>query len=58
MLISQGRVENVEELALDFGCKVQTLLSSYLGVPLGTLFVFAVVWNVVEERFYGKLDMW
>lgn len=32
-LILMGRVEIVEELALEFGCKVEALLSSYLGLP-------------------------
>ncbi|RVW25019.1 hypothetical protein CK203_114199 [Vitis vinifera] len=31
----QGKVENVEEVALEFGCKVSRLPSSYLGLPWG-----------------------
>ena len=30
-----GRVENLEALALKFGCKVGRLLTTYLGLPLG-----------------------
>ena len=37
-LIPMKRMENVEELAQEFGCKVTTLLSSYLGLPLGACF--------------------
>ena len=37
-IIVVGRVENVEELALEFGCKVSQLPSSYLGLPLGARF--------------------
>ena len=32
-----GRIENAEVLALELGCKVGTLPSSYLGLPLGAL---------------------
>ena len=37
-LISMGRVENVEELTLEFGCKLSALPSSYLGLPLDAHF--------------------
>ena len=30
-----GKVENLEDLALEFGCKVGRLPISYLGLPLG-----------------------
>ena len=33
-----GRVENCEHLALELGCKVGGLPSSYLGLPLVALF--------------------
>ena len=32
-----GRVENIEDLTLELGCKVGALPSSYLGLPLGLL---------------------
>ena len=34
-LIPVRRVENIDDLALDFGCRVGSLLSTYLGLPLG-----------------------
>ncbi|RVX13412.1 hypothetical protein CK203_020908 [Vitis vinifera] len=37
-LIPIERVENLEELALEFGCKVGALPSSYMGFPLGGFF--------------------
>ena len=37
-LISMGRVENVEELTLEFSCKLSALPSSYLGLPLDAHF--------------------
>ena len=56
-LILVGRMENVEELALKFGCKVGALPSSYLGVPLGAPFKSMVVWDGIEERSCKKLVM-
>ena len=51
------RVENLEKLALEFGCKVGALPSSYLGVPLGAPFKSMVVWDGIEERSCKKLVM-
>ncbi|RVW26739.1 LINE-1 retrotransposable element ORF2 protein [Vitis vinifera] len=42
-IIAVGKAENVEELALEFGCKVSKLSSSYLGLPLGAHFKEVVV---------------
>ena len=57
-LISVGRVENIDDLALDFGCRVGSLPSTYLGLPLGALFKSVTVWDGVEERFHRRLAMW
>ena len=35
-----GRVENVEDLPLKLGCKVGSLLFTYLGMLLGAPFKF------------------
>ena len=37
-LILVGNVDNVEELASELGCKVGSLPSLYLGMPLGAPF--------------------
>ena len=57
-LISVGRVENVEELADEFGYKVGRLPSTYLGMPLGAPFKFVATWDGIEERFRKRLTMW
>ncbi|RVW48793.1 hypothetical protein CK203_076067 [Vitis vinifera] len=57
-LILVGRVENVEELADEFGYKVGKLPSTYLGMPLGAPFKFAATWDGIEERFRKRLVMW
>ena len=57
-LILVGRVENVEELAEEFGYKVGKLPSTYLGMPLGAPFKSVAAWNGIEERFHKRLAMW
>ena len=57
-LIPVGRVENVEELADEFGYKVGNFPSTYLGMPLGVPFKFVGVWDGIEERFRKRLAMW
>lgn len=37
------RVDNIDGLALELGCKVGILRSSYLGFPLGAFLKFVVV---------------
>ena len=36
-IVLVGVVQGVEELAVDFGCKVSLLPMNYLGLPLGSL---------------------
>ena len=50
-----GRVENIDDLASKFGCKVGSLPSTYLGLPLGAPFKSMVAWDGVEERFHKKV---
>ncbi|KAJ9697657.1 hypothetical protein PVL29_006996 [Vitis rotundifolia] len=57
-LIPIGKVENIEDLALEFGCRVGSLPSTYLGLPLGAPFKLVSVWDGVEERFRKRLAMW
>ena len=57
-IISMGRVENVEDLTLKFGCKVSTLPSSYFGFPLGARFKEVAVWDGVEEMMRKRLSFW
>ena len=57
-LIPIGRMDNLGELALEFGCKVGAFPSSYYGLPLGDLFKSMVTWDEVEERFRKGLIMW
>lgn len=47
-LIPIGGVTNVKELVVVLGCKVGRLPSTYLSLLSGA-------WDVVEERFQGRL---
>ncbi|RVW89121.1 hypothetical protein CK203_040202 [Vitis vinifera] len=49
-LIPVGRVENIDDLALKFDCRVGSLPSTYLGLPLGAPFKSISVWDGVEEH--------
>ncbi|RVW23505.1 Transposon TX1 uncharacterized 149 kDa protein [Vitis vinifera] len=52
------RVENAELLAAELGCKVGSLPSTYLGLPLGASHKSVKVWDGVEERMRKKLALW
>ena len=53
-----GRVENIEVLASELGCKVGSLPSTYLGLPLGAPHKSVAVWDGVEERMRKRLALW
>lgn len=57
-LIPMRRVDNLEELAKELGCKVSVLPLTYLVLPLGALFKFVAVWDNVEEKFQKRLALW
>ena len=57
-IILVGRVEDIEVLAKSFGCRVGSLLFSYLGLPLGAPFKSVYVWEGVEERLRWRLALW
>ena len=44
------RVENVETLVAELGCKVGSLPTTYLGLPLGVWYKSVGAWDGVEER--------
>lgn len=43
-----ARVDNLEELAYELGCRVGELLFSYLGHPLSAFFKSVETWDRVE----------
>ena len=56
-ILPVGDVENPNLLALELGCKVGSLPTTYLGLPLGTRHKSTKVWVVVEEKFRKRLAL-
>ena len=48
----------METLASVLGCKIGSLPTSYLGLPLGASYKSLRVWDAVEERFRKRLSLW
>ena len=48
----------MEELAVELGCRVRSLPSQYLGLPLGVLNRAPYMWDGVEERVRRRLALW
>ena len=45
-------------LALILGCKIGSLPTTYLGLPLEASYKSTRVWDTVEERFKKRLSLW
>ncbi|KAJ9692984.1 hypothetical protein PVL29_011901 [Vitis rotundifolia] len=57
-LIPVGEVVEVEEMAVELGCKVGSLPTVYLGLPLGAHHKATSMWDGVEERMRRRLAQW
>ncbi|RVW56027.1 putative ribonuclease H protein [Vitis vinifera] len=57
-ILPVGCVVDAELLAAELGCKVGSLPSTYLGLPLGASHNSVKVWDGVEERMRKKLALW
>ena len=57
-LIPVGEVEEIEEITVELGCKVGSLPSVYLGLPLGAHHKAMSMWDGVEERMRRRLALW
>ena len=57
-LIAIGEVEDIEEMAVELGCKVRALPSVYLWLPLGAHHKAMSMWDGVEERMRRRLALW
>ncbi|RVX10927.1 putative ribonuclease H protein [Vitis vinifera] len=57
-IILIGEVEEVDEMAVELGCRVGQLLAVYLGLPLGAPNKASSVWDGVEERVRRRLVLW
>ncbi|RVW23944.1 LINE-1 retrotransposable element ORF2 protein [Vitis vinifera] len=57
-IIPVGEVEEMEEMAAELGCKVGSMPSVYLGLPLGAPNKSTAVWDGVEEKMRRRLAHW
>ena len=57
-LIPIGEVPDLPQLALFFECGVDSLPSTYLGLPLGVSYKSKIVWEPVIEKFHRRLAGW
>ena len=57
-IILVGTVSNVETLAIEFGCGVGSLPTTYLGLPLGAPHKSVGIWDSIEERLNKRLASW
>ncbi|RVX16087.1 LINE-1 reverse transcriptase-like [Vitis vinifera] len=57
-IIPVGKVDEILEMAVELGCKVGQLPSTYPGLPLGVPNKAMCVWDGVEERMRWKLALW
>ena len=55
-IIPIGDVSNIQSLANILQCRVGSLPMIYLGMPLGTLYKTAFIWNLILERMEKKLS--
>ncbi|RVW76031.1 hypothetical protein CK203_055324 [Vitis vinifera] len=57
-IIPIGEVEEVDELAVELGCRVGQLPAVYLGLPLGVPNKAVYGWDGVEEKVRRRLALW
>ena len=57
-VISVGEVEEMNEMAVEIGCRVGQLPTVYLGLPLGAPNKATSVWDGMEEKVRRRLALW
>ena len=57
-IVPIGEVSNIQTLANILQCRVGNLPMIYLGMPLGTLYKIASIWNLILERIEKKFSSW
>ena len=57
-IVLVGEVNNLDALANILQCRVGSLPMKYLGMPLGTSFNTASIWNPILEKMEKKLSGW
>ena len=57
-IVPVGEVNNLDALANILQYRVGSLSMKYLGMPLGTSFKTASIWNPILEKMEKKLSGW
>ena len=57
-IVPIGEVNNLDALANILHCGVGSLPMKYMGMPLGTSFKTASIWNSILEKMEKKLSGW
>ena len=57
-IVPIGEVYNLATLASILHCRMGSLPMKYLGMPLGTSFKTASIWNPILEKMEKKLSGW
>ena len=57
-IVPVGEVGNIGDLAYILSCRVGSLPMKYLGMPLGTPFKTASIWNPILKKMEKKLFGW
>lgn len=57
-LITVGDVTNLDQLATDLGCRTGSLLTTYLGMPLGASYKQKEVWGPITDHTRKRLAGW
>ena len=57
-IVPVREVSNTQTLANILQCRVSSLPMIYLGMPLGTSYKTASIWNPILERMERKLSAW
>ena len=57
-IIPIREVEELDEMAVELGCRVGQLPAVYLGLPLGAPNKASSLWDGVEERVRRRLALW
>ena len=58
VIFPMGAVENIVQLVEELGCRVGTLPSTYLGLPLGLRQNSSRAWEGIEDKFRRRLSAW
>ncbi|KAG6692683.1 hypothetical protein I3842_10G126000 [Carya illinoinensis] len=57
-IVPMGSISNISDLANIMGCKISSLPTRYLGLPLGASHKLVTIWDGVIEKIERRLTGW